>query len=331
MDAAPPALGGDLEGGTAAPADFSGHGGALDCCRMDPVFRLLVGRWGLGEQGLAVLTAALGFGVLTAWYLADLAVDPAARGRRGPFEYFTATAGDLVLLPLLNGVAVRYAREVMGGLLWVVSCAGRHTRRLLAPIERAYNSPLGLAFVLVVVATAAALQHLDELYGVDRNWTVPERGDLRPVAIYHQVFFACEAFIVAFLVVRHAVTVRCLLRLAREGPLRARLTAVAERSLSLFGWVLLGWGIFVSLRMMDFFYLTPTASAGALAELPAPVTTLVVYYVLALVTGILPAVAVRRRYGLGWTAGPVFSLGASLTAPIAGPAAWILVARLLTA
>ena len=238
--------------------------------------------------------------------------------QRGPFEYFTATAGDLVLLPLLNGISVRYAREVMGGLLWVVSSARRHTRRLLALIERAYNSPLGLAFVLVVVATAAALQHLDELYGVDRNWTVPERGDLRPVAIYHQVLFACEAFIVAFLVVRHAVTVRCLLRLAREGPLRVRLTAVADGACPSSAGCSWAGVLFVSLRMMDFFYLTPTASAGALAELPAPVTTLVVYYVMALVTGILPAVAVRRRYGLGWTAGPVFSLGASLTAPIAG-------------
>ncbi len=311
----------------AAPADLGAR--ILRCCRSDPVFRLLVGRWGLAEPGVAVLTAALGFGVLTTWYLASLVVDPAVRGRRGPFEYFTATVGDLVLLPLLNAVAVRYVREVVGGLLWVASAARRHARRLVVLVERAYDTPLALAFVLAVVVTAAALQHLDELYGVDRNWTVPECGQLRPAALYHQLFFACEAFIVAWLVARHAVTVRCLLRLARRESLRAGLAAVAERSLRLFGWVLLGWGVFVSLRMMDFFYLTPRASAGALARLSAPVTALVVYYLSTLVTGVLPAVALRRRYGIGWTAGPVLLLGAALVAPLVGPAAWILVARLL--
>ena len=85
---------------------------------MDPVFRLLVGRWGLGEQGVAVLTAALGFGVLTAWYLAGLAVDPAARGRRGPFEYFTATVGDLVLRPSPE----RGSPFAMRGRSWGACC-----------------------------------------------------------------------------------------------------------------------------------------------------------------------------------------------------------------
>ncbi len=297
-------------------------------CRSDPLFRLLLGRWGLGERGVAVLTAVLGFGVLTAWYLVSLALDRGAQGRRGPFEYFTVTIGDLVLIPLLNGLAVGYVREVVGGLLRVAGTGGRPAGRLLALLERAYNTPLGLVFVLMVAIAAAGLQHVDELYGPDRNWTVPERGQLRPVALYHQLFFGVEAFIVAFLVFRHMVTVRWLLRLGRDSSPGGGLRALAERSLELYSWASLGWGAFVSLRVMDFLYLIPAMTPDAVARLPAPLAALVAYYLLACLTGLLPALAVRRRYGLDWKTGPVSMQVASLLAPLVGPAIWIVATRL---
>ncbi len=313
----------------AAGAHVAENGAALGCCKSDPVFRLLLCRWRLRERGVAVLTMVVGFGVLATWYLVDLATDPAVRGRRGLFGYYSASLGDLVLVPLLNAAAVRYARLIPGGLPLAVASTRRHARRLLTLIEGAYNAPQGRAFAIAVMAMAAGLQHLDELYGVDRNWTVPEWGRLRAVAVYHQAFFACEAFIIAFLVVRHSVTARLLVRLARDGTSRARLVPVAEEGLRVYAWALLGWGAFVSLRVMDFFHVTATVSARALAELPAPVTTLAVYYVLLLVTGVVPTLAVARRYELGWTRAPLRLIGACVVVPIIGPAARILAARLL--
>jgi hypothetical protein len=297
--------------------------------RGDPVFSVLLGRWGLGERGVACLTFALGFGVLATWCLVGLAVDPAARGRRGLFEYYSGTLGDALLLPVLSLAAVRYAWRVQGGLVIALSGAGRHARRLLAAVERAYNAPPGLSFVLSVAVMAVALEHVDELYGVDRNWTVPEWGRLSTAAAYHQAFFACQAYVVAFLVLRHAVTIRLLLRLARLRTSRTELVSLAQRSLWAFGWALLGWGAFVSLRLTDFLHVTPTISARALAALPAPVATLAAYYVALVVAGIAPALAVSRRYALGWSRSSILLNGACLVAPIAGPAVRILAAQLL--
>jgi hypothetical protein len=312
-----------------ADADVDERRNTLRFCRTDPVFRILLGRWGLDERGVAVLTAAFGFGVLTTWYLVCLIVDPAALGRRGPFEYFSASAGDLVLLPLLTATAFRYLRQVLGGLLPAVAAALRDARRLGEPVARAYNISRGLTFVIAFTALAFALEHVDEVYGADRNWTVPEWGRLTPVAAYHQAFFALQAFIVGSLIVRHLITVRLLLRLARSGSRRAALAAVAERSLRVFGWALLGWGFFVSLRVMDFFYLVPTVSASALMEFPAAVSALVIYYVLLLVVGIVPIAAVTPRYGLRWTGAPTLLTVTAFIAPIVGPAMRILAARLL--
>jgi hypothetical protein len=297
--------------------------------RTDPIFRLLLGRWRLGEQGVAMLTLVLGFGVLSAWYLVSWALDPATRCRRGPFEYYSATLGDLLLIPLLNAIAVRYLCRVVGGLCRVAAATQRGAWRLLALVERAYNAPLGRTFALAVMAAAVALEHLDELYGLDRNRTVPEWGRPRLSALYHQSFFACETLIVASLAVRHIVTTRLLLRLARNGSYRSRLRVVAEQSQRLYGWVLLGWGAFVSLRVTDFFYLTPSVSLQAIAALPAPLTVLAVYYLALIGTGVIPAVAVTRRYELGWAHAPLLLMGACLLVPIAGPAVRILVARLL--
>jgi hypothetical protein len=312
-----------------APLPRGSDGVALRYCRSDAVFRVLLGRWRLHEPGVAVLTMVLGFGVLAAWYFAGLAFDPTARGRRGPFEYYSGSLGDLVLIPLLNAAAVRYVRLIPGGLQLAVAASRRCARPLLTLIERTYNARQGRTFALGVMTVAVVLQHVDELYGIDRNWTVPEWGHLRPVAAYHQAFFACEAFIVAFLVVRHVVTVRLLLRLARNAASRARLACVAADSLRIYGWVLLGWGAFVSLRVMDFFHLTPTVSAAAIAKLPAPMTALVVYYVLLLVTGAVPMAAVTRQYRLGWTSTSTLLTGIAFIVPIAGPAARILAAQLL--
>lgn len=319
------------EGERVADAEVNEGRSALSFWQRDPVFRLLLDRWGLGERGVAVLTAALGFGVLTIWYFIGLAVDPAARGRRGLFEYWSGSVGDLVLLPLLTAAAVRYSRQVLEGLRLAVAAGRRHSRWLVGIIERAYNAPTGLAFVLAVTGAAVALQHVDEVYGFDRNWTVPEWGRLTPIAVYHQAFFSLQAFIAAFLTVKHVVTVRLVLRLARSNSLRSALMAVAEQSLRIFGWVLLGWGAFVSLRVMDFFHLAPTVSASALATFPAVVVVLVVYYVLLLLTGVVPLVAVTRRCRLGWTSAPTLLTAIAFIAPIAGPAARILVAWLLSA
>jgi hypothetical protein len=329
MDAATPLPERQVSRKPLAAAHVADDRGALRWCQSDPVFRVLVSRWGLRERGVALLTMLLGFGVLATWYFAGLAFDPAARGRRGPFEYYSGSLGDLVLIPLLNAAAVRYVRLIPGGLQLAVAAGRRCARPLLTLIERAYNAPRGRTFALGVMAVAAALQHVDELYGVDRNWTVPEWGRLRPVAFYHQAFFACEVFIVAFLVVRHVITARLLLRLGRDGTGRARLAPVAEQSLRIFGWVLLGWGSFASLRVMDFFYLAPTVAASALTAFPAVVVVLVVYYVLLLLTGVVPLLAVTLRYRLGWTSASMLLTGIAFIAPIAGPAARILVAQLL--
>jgi hypothetical protein len=325
-----PRLDAVVTGGVPRSRAADGNAGAPTLYRNDPVFRLLLGRWRLGERGVAALTLVLGFGVLTTWYLIGLAVDPAARGRRGPLEYYSASLGDLALIPLLNAAAVRHVRRVVEGLLLAIAATHHGARRLLALVERSYNAPQGRTFAVAVAAVAVTLQHLDELYGLDRNWTVPEWGHLRPVAAYHQLFFACEAFVVAFLVVRHVVTVRLLLRLGRDETGRARLAPVAEQGLRIYGWVLLGWGAFVSLRVMDFFHLTPTVSAAAIVMLPAPMTALVVYYVALIVTGVAPTVGVIRRYELGWAGRPIALLAACLVAPVAGPAGRILVARFLS-
>jgi hypothetical protein len=303
---------------------------ALRCCQQDPLCQVLLGRWHLREPAVALLTLIVGFGVLTTWYLLELAVDPSRRAQRGPFDYYSASIGDLLLLPLLNAAAMRYARQVVGALSLALTTVQSRARRRLAIIARVYNAPLGRAVALSGAAVALILQHLDELYGLDRNWTVPEWGRPRPTAVYHQLFFACEALIVAFLIVRHVATVRLLLRLGRRAASRARLTAVAERSLRLYGWVLLGWGTFVSLRLMDFFHLTRTVSAQALAALPAPVMALAVYYLALIATGLIPMIAVARRYPLARLRAPIVLIGACLVAPVAGPATRILAARLLS-
>jgi len=323
-------LDGVATGDVSRPGAAGGNAGVPILFRNDPVFRLLLSRWPLGERSVATLTLLLGFGVLTTWYLLGLAVEPAARGRRGPFEYYSFSFGDLVLIPLLNGAAVRYARRIVEGVYLAIAATQRGARRVRALIERTYNAPQMRTAAVAVAAVAVSLQHLDELYGLDRNWTVPAWGHLRPVAAYHQLFFACEAFIVAFLVARHVATAWLLLRLGRDEAGRAQLAPVAEQSLRLYGWVLLGWGTFASLRVMDFFYLTPTVSAAAIVELTTPLAVLAVYYVALIATGVAPMVAVARRYQLALTRLPILPIAAGFAAPIAGPAARILVARLFS-
>jgi hypothetical protein len=258
----------------------------------DPLFSLLLDRWGLGEPGLALLTALAGFGVLAAWYGALVLADPGTLGLRGLFDYSSATLGDLVLLPFLAATAVRYA-ALVDGSRGHAPAAGRRERRLLGLLRRACRRREGLAFVFAVTTAAVGLQVLDELYGPDRNWTVPTRGAPRLVAFYHQLFFASQAYLAAFLVYRHAVTSRFLRRLRGDAARFPRLAALAEETQGLFAWALLGWSGFVLLRILDFMSLLPTPSVDALVHLPAPVVALAVYYAVLLAFGLGPLSAWR--------------------------------------
>jgi hypothetical protein len=153
------------------------------------------------------------------------------------------------------------------------------------------------------------------------------RGQPRLVAFYHQAFFGFQAYVVAFLVFRHVATIRLLRRLARRAAGGAALASLAERSLRLFGWTLVGWGAFVSLRVMDFCYLMPTASIRALAAFPAPMLVLGVYYAVVLVGGLWPLLLFSRglvdRASLG---GLLLLIGAAFVVPVLPPLACILAA-----
>jgi hypothetical protein len=298
--------------------------------RGDPLFSLLLHRWGLGESGFAVLTAFAGFGVLAVWHCLLWLADPATRALRGMFDYHSATFGDSILLPLLGAAAARYAGLVAAGfqgLRLTAAPASPSAGRLLSLVRRAYERRAALAFALVVAAVAVGLEHMDEVYGSDRNWTVPQRGQPRLVAYYHEAFFGLQAYVVAFLLYRHLATVRLVKRLARGAADRTALASLAERSLRLFGLTLVGWGAFVALRMLDFCYLMPGASFAAIAALPTPMLILAVYYTACLAGGLWPLFAFRR----GLVAGPAFAGPARLIAvacvvPVLPPLACLLAA-----
>lgn len=305
--------------------------GTLSLHRHDPLFHLLLDRWGLNERGVAILTAGLGFGVLSLMYAGALFFDPATRGLRGLFDYYSATFGDLFLLPFLNALTARYALG-MASDIEVAVRVGSHSEgqalRRLALIERIYGARQGLVFVIAMVAATVVWQHLDELYGLDRNWTVPTRGEPRLAAWYHQAFFGFEAYLATYLFYRHAVTWRVLRRLEADPIMRSPAIVLADQSLRLFGWALLGWGGFVSLRLMDFFHVTPTVSLEALFRLPAPVATAVFYYVILAGAGLWPLVALGRRSHPFLDRRPATLLvAAAVVAPLAGPVGRVLFAR----
>jgi hypothetical protein len=306
--------------------------GALSLHRGDPLFRLLLDHFGLDERGIAALTVIVGFGVLGVWYLGTLFFDPASSGLRGLFEYYSATLGDLILLPLLNALAARYALVMAPGIEAAVRVGSRsegQALRRLALIGRIYDARKGLIFVVAIVAAVVAWQRVDELYGIDRNWTVPIWGEPRLVAWYHQAFFGFEAYLTTYLFYRYTTTWRLLRHLEADPTTRPTAIALAGRSLRLFSWVLLGWGGFVSLRLMDFFHVTPTVSLQALFRLPAPVATAVFYYVILAGAGLWPLVALSRKAGRFFDRRPAVLLAAAaVAAPLAGPAARVLFARI---
>jgi hypothetical protein len=299
--------------------------------RGDPLFSLLLHRWGLGESGFAILTAFAGFGVLAVWHCLLWLVDPATRALRGMFEYHSATFGDSILLPLVGAAAVRYAglvAEGFQGLRLKAAPASPSAGRLRRLVRHAYERRAALVFALVVVAAAVGLEHVDEVYGSDRNWTVPMRGQPRLVAYYHEAFFGFQAYVVAFLLYRHVATVRLLRRLLAGGAAeRAALASLAERSLRLFGWTLVAWGAFVALRVLDFCYLMPGASFAALATLPTPMLILGVYYAACLVGGLWPLLAFSRGLVDGTAlAGLALPIAAAFAAPVLPSLACIFVA-----
>lgn len=307
-------------------------GSASSLHRGDPLFRLLLDRWGLAERGVAVLTVAVGFGALGVWYVGTLLLFPVLRGMRGMFEYYSGTVGDLILLPVLNALAVRYARAVVPGVATVVrisTASERHVARLLRLVDRIYNARKGLVFVLAITASIVAWQRFDELYGLDRNWTVPVYGQPRLVAWYHQAFFGFEAYLMAYLIYRHTVTCQLLRRLARRPAAQPMASALADRSAQLFGWILLGWGAFVSLRLLDFFRFGSVVHPTSLLSLPAPITTAAFYYAVLVSAGLWPLVMVVRQPGAQFDRRPALLLAAAAAvAPVVGPIARILLVRL---
>jgi hypothetical protein len=313
-----------MKRGTArVPGDLSLHRG-------DPLFRLLLDRCGLDEGWIAALTAWVGFGVLCLLYSGTLYWDPASRGLRGLFEYYSATIGDLILLPLLNAVAARYVLRMAPGLEAAVRVGSRSVslaERRLALIERVYHSRRALVFVVAIVAAVVAWQRFDELYGIDRNWTVPIWGEPRLAAWYHQAFFGLEAYLATYLFYRYVATWRVLRRLDADPVMRPTAIVLAHESLRLFSWALLGWAVFVSLRLMDFFHVTPTVSLQALFTLPAPVATAVFYYVILVGAGLFPLAALVRRTGALLDRRPAILLATAVVAPVAGPVGRVLFAR----
>ena len=304
--------------------------GAPSLHRGDPLFRLLLDRWGLAERGMAVLTVAVGFGALALWYLGTLLFFPALRCMRGMFEYYSATVGDLILLPVLNALALRYARAVIPGVAAVVRASAaseRHAARLLRLVDRLYNARKGLVFVLAIAASVVAWQRFDELYGLDRNWTVPVWGQPRLVAWYHQAFFGFEAYLMAYLVYRHTLTWHLLRRLARRPAAQPIVSALADRSARLFGWILLSWGAFVSLRLLDFFRFGSVVHPTSLFSLPAPITTAAFYYAVLVGAGLWPLMMSVRQPGAQFDRRPALRLAAAAAvAPVVGPIARVLLA-----
>ncbi|MCP4541738.1 MAG: hypothetical protein GY832_31790 [Chloroflexi bacterium] len=267
--------------------------------RGDPLFRLLLDRWRLGSLSIGLLTVCAGFGVLAVWYVALLIWQPQIRPLRGIFEFYSATLGDAILLPVLNVLAVWYCEFVAQGLSLQIARAfpdqPEVERDFVRRCDRAYNHPLVIVSLITITIILTILWHLAEVHGPDRNWTLPVQGKISAAGIYHQAFFGLQMYISLFLTYRHMATVWLILCLARLAPDRAALARFAWELCTFFQVILLGWGAFGSLFLVDFFYNAPIISFGELLS-QGVALFLGVYYCASLIgLGILPSLVLFRK------------------------------------
>ncbi len=270
---------------------------ALSIHRGDPLFHLLLDRWQLPPWGIGLLTALTGFGVLSVWYGLELAWHPSTRALRGFFDFYSATWGDALFLPVLNVLAVQYCLSVAGGLERETARAAPGDLGELRGLDRAYNRPLvaaSITFVSVLVAVALGWR---DAMGAERNWTLPVRGRMTFAGVYHQAFLAIQAYLLLYLSHRHLTTVRIVERLASRTPQQASLASFSWDALERFNQLFLGWGAFASLRLMDHTYGMESGTLMDLLLRPRARDLLAGYLILWLVLSAVPALILLRRLG----------------------------------
>lgn len=287
----------------------------------DPLLRLILDHWRLRPWQVSILTALVGFGALSAWYIIFTHLRPELKQLRGLFDFYSATWGDALILPLLNGLAVWYylytARVLTEQIQKTFAAQPKKGSLFLHRVNRAYNHPLVVVSLILTTLTLSFLWHWGEVHGVDRNWTLPVLGQRNGAGIYHHLFLSLELYIFFFLSYRHLVTTWALLRLARLTTSKAALADAGRRIFVRLAWILFFWGIFDSLFLIDFFYGIENTSLSTLFG-GLPLAVLSGYYVIVTLWGVLPifALALALRQPLTFPVPIVLSYGVIFVLPL---------------
>ncbi len=275
------------------------------------MLRLLLDRLRMRPWQVSILTALVGFGALSIWYILLMRLRPEMNQLRGLFDFYSASWGDALILPILNGLAVYYclytAKILTEQIQKTFTAQPEEGTLFLHRVNRAYNHPLVVTALILTTLTLSFLWHWGEIHGVDRNWTLPALGQRNGAGIYHHLFLSLELYIFFFLSYRHSVTIWTLLRLARLTTNGSALAAAVRGIFALLGWILFLWGIFDSLFLIDFFYGVENASLSDLFS-GLPLVILCAYYLIITLWGVLP----------------LFALSSALKQPIAPPAPLLL-------
>ena len=170
---------------------------ALAAYAGDPPVRWLLDRLGLRPAAAALLTFALGIGVMGSWYLLLRRVgDPAAR-LKGQFDYF-ATYADALTLPALGAIVVAGYRG-SGDLF--APAIGAERQRLAAALA----APGWTALTAAGVLGGLASFYLVPATRWEVNWTSPVIGRLNAPGWYHAGFMALELYLILGFTIRSAV------------------------------------------------------------------------------------------------------------------------------
>ena len=230
---------------------------SLSLYRGDPLFRLLLDRWQVRGQHIVLATIGLGFVMMSLLYLLMTNLYPETRQARSLFEFYSATLGELLLLPIVNYLAIGYCHYVAHKLTFVAESMlpnPEAVRHFLARAGQIYNQHIVTIMLITLVGGVSFLWHLGEIYGPDRNWTLPVRGQINLAGVYHQVFWSFELYLAFFLIYRHLATLRLLLHLTSNTREQKVLAQVSQEICAYFTGILLVWGVFNSLFLTDFYY-----------------------------------------------------------------------------
>lgn len=120
------------------------------------------------------IVCALIFGplVLSIFYFYSIMYNLLGAGERGLFQFYSATVGDFLILPIAWYFMSRYYQKIR-----------------LANMERdRVPSTLLLAYFIGILSTIFVT--LAGVYGPNRDWTLPQFGQINAAGIYHSIFMA---------------------------------------------------------------------------------------------------------------------------------------------